>query len=458
MEVAFEKKNDLQAVVKVNIKKDDYSPKVESELKKTQKKVNVPGFRPGKAPMGMVKKMYGKSIFVDEVTQMANSALYDYLSENKVEYLAQPIMSDSDEAKIDFEKEEDFLFLFELGLAPEVELKISGRNKVTKYVIKVSDEELEKEMDTVLNRYGKQEEVEAAEEKDIIYLICTELDDEGNPLEGGIADKDISTTADLIKNNPLQKKLIGIKKDTTFKGDIFKLFNDNETVISNALGIPKEGVADLNKKFEFTVTDIKRQVPAELNQELFDQVFGEGKASNEAEFKNLLRADLENYYASEADNMFEHELDHVIQEKHDFDLPADFLKKWLIQNNEEFTAENVTEKYEAEARQLRYVLLRNKVLQENEVKIEAQDIEMMSMAYSAQMLRQYGMPNADEQIIRQISENNKKEEGYMNRMQDMVAQRKFMEIAKTKVKADEKEVSVEEFYAIIKKHNEEHNH
>lgn len=459
MEVALEKKDSLHAVLKINISKSDYTPRVETELKKTQKKVSVPGFRPGNAPMGMVKKMYGKGIYVDEVNKMASEALFGYLDENKIDYLAQPLMSNSDEQKVNFDAEEDFTFLFEIGLAPEVELNLSDKDEVTRYKISVSDSELDKEIETLTRRYAKQEPAETAEEKDIVYLNATELGEDGSPLDGGVADKNISTTPELVKDETLKNQLLGAKVGDQFNGDIFTLFDDNTTVISNSLGIQKEGVDDLNKTFSFAVTEIKRFIPAELNQELFDTVFGEGRATDIESFRQLLKEDLERYYDTEADNMFEHSVDHLIYDKHTFDLPEQFLKRWLIENNEgDFNQENIDQKYHDEARQLRYVLLRNKVLADNDIKISAEDVENMSQAYSAQMLRQYGMPNADEALVRQISENNKKEKGYMNRITDMVAQRKFMEVAKTRVKAVETVVGVEEFYAIIKKHNEEHNH
>jgi trigger factor len=459
VEVTFEKKGALEAAVKIRISKEDYAPRVEAEIKKTQKKVNMPGFRPGNAPMGMVKKMYGKGIYVDEVNKIASEALFGYLDENKIEYLAQPMMAENDAVVANFDVEEDFEFVFELGLAPNVQLNLGESDKVTRYKIKVNESEIDKEIESIRRRYAVQEETESADEKDIVYLNASELGEDGKPFEGGLVDKNISTTPDLVKDADLKKQLIGIKVGDQFNGDIFAMFDNNVTVISNVLGIQKEGVADLNKNFSFTVTEIKRMVPAELNQELFDTVFGEGRATDMESFRRLLQEDLEQYYASEAENMFEHNVDHLITDKHEFELPENFLKRWLLENNkEDFSADTIDEKFKTEAKQLRYTLLRNQVISDNDVKITPEEVESMSISYSAQMLRQYGMPNADFALIRQISDNNKKEKGYMNRMTEMVAQRKFMELAKTKVNAIEKEVGVEEFYAIIRKHNEEHNH
>ncbi len=459
MEVTLASKDNLNAVLKISISKADYTPRVESELKKTAKKVSVPGFRPGNAPFGMVKKMYGKSVFIDEVNKMVSESLYGYLDENKLAYLAQPLMSDSPENQINFEEEGDFVFHFELGLAPEIKVNIDSSDTVTRYKISVTDEEVEKEIANIRKRAAVSNPADVAEATDVIYLQVTELNENGETFEGGVADKSISTTADLVKDKATQKKLIGVKAGDELKLNLFKLFNENETVISSSLGIAKEAVNDLHKEFKAVVTEIKRFTDAELDQKLFDETFGPGVVTNEEEFRTELKKSLESYYASEAENMFEHELDHVIQDKHHFELPETFLKRWLIdQNPDSFNAENVEEKFPAEAKSLRYVLLRNEVLKQHDVKINSEDIEAMSMAYAANALRQYGLPNADEELVKRISENYKKEKGHLSQMSDMVAQRKFIEVMKGLVTPVENEVTVEEFYEIIRKHNEMHNH
>ena len=459
MDVKLEKKNNLHAQLKINISKEDYAPRVEAELKKYQKKVAVPGFRPGHAPIGMVKKMYGKSIYVDEVNRLASESMFSYLKENKIEYLAQPLLSESEENKINFEDEDDFLFTFELGLAPEIDMNISSADELVYYKIEVNDQDIDKEIENITRRYAEQQDVDTSEEKDIVYMNATELDESGNPFEGGIEGKEISTTPELIKNEELKRKLTGVKIGDEITADIFDLFNDNETVISTSLGMPKEGISDLNRNFKLEVTSIKRFINSELNQQLFDKVFGEGEVKSEEEFRERLKGSLENYYKGESDHMFEHELDHLIQDKHNFDLPEEFLKKWLMENNPDtFTPENIDEKFNTEAKGLRYTLLRNKVLADNNVEISKEDVDNMSMAYSADMIRRYGIPNPDEALVRRVAEGNLKEEGYMSRMSDMVAQRKFIELVRTMVTPLEKRVSVEEFYEILNKHNHEHNH
>jgi trigger factor len=460
VEVAFEKKDALNAVLRISIAKEDYEPRIASELKKAQKKVTMPGFRPGNAPMGMVKKMYAKSILVEEVNKIASDALFGYLRDNDIKFLAQPLMSDSDEQQVDFEQEGDFLFLFDIGLAPEIPFHISAGDKITKYKISVSDADLEKEVENILKRHAKPEDAETSGLDDVLYLKATELDESGSPLEGGIEGKDISTTPALVKDEATRQLLIGIKKDDAFTADIFKLFNDNETVISNSFGIPKEGVKDLNRDFSFTVTEIKRYISAELNQELFDQVFGPGAVKNEDEFRAKLKEDLEAYYAREAEQMFEHSIDHLVGDKHHFELPDAFLKRWLVENSEggAFTSENIDEKFPSEAAHLRYMLVRNKVLADNNITITEEMTEAMSMAHSFDLIRRYGIPNPSEEMVKKVSENNKKEKGHMSQMADMAGQREFINLLKTIVTPDEKTVGVEEFYEIIRKHNEEHQH
>lgn len=458
MEVTFEKNGSLEASLKISLTPADYTPAVEAELKKVQKKASAPGFRPGHVPMGMVKKMYGKEIYADEVNKLVSQALYGYLEENKINYLAQPLINENEDFKADFDKQEDFVFVFEMGLAPEVSLDLSEKDKVTQYKIKVDDALIEKEIESIRKRYAERVVVDSSESADIVYLIATELDENGQPLEGGLTEKEISVTPEMIKDAKLQKQLLGLKMGDTFTASIFTLFNDNETAISASLGIQKEGVADLNKTFSFIVKEVVRMTPAEMNTQLFDQVFGEGRAENEESFRQLLREDLENYYASEANHMFEHAVDHLITDKHNFELPEKFLKRWLLQESKgEITPENVDEQYEKEAKSLRYTLLRQHILEENQVDITPEEVEQMNMSHSAQMLRQYGLP-ADYDLIKRFADQNAKDKEHIRRMYESVSQGKFMQIAKSKVKAVEKEVSVEEFYDIIKKHNEEHHH
>lgn len=461
MDVQFAKDKDksLSATVTVTLTPEDYKPAVETELKKVQRQVSVPGFRPGKAPMGLVKKNHGRSVLVDEVNRLASNKLFGYLQDEKIDFLGQPLMSKETESKIDFDKEDDFVFAFDLGLAPDFKINVTNEDVVTKYKVKVTDEMLEEEVANVRKRFAEVTDVEKAGEKDIIYGEVTELDEKGESFEGGVLNQAISVTADLVKNEDLQKKLIGIEKGAEIEVDIFALFNDNETVISNTLNIPKEGVNDLNKTFKLKVSEIKHYVDAEINQELFDKIFGKDVVTTEEEFRNKLKESVEGYYENESNNHVEHEISHLISDKHTFELPDEFLKRWLVDTQPEaYKADTIDEKYEQEKAGIRYSLVRERLQKENNLEVKPEDIESASLGYTYNLFAQYGMSNPDQATVQAFSQEQLNKEDYRNRMADIAMNRAVIQLVKNDiVTIEEKEVSVDEFYAIIKAHNEEHH-
>ncbi len=457
MEVNFNKIDDLNATLTVALTKSDYSESVDKELKKHQKNVAVKGFRTGAAPAGMIKSMYGKSILAEELNKLSSKALYDYLKDNNIDILAQPIESATIKSDIDIEKGENFLFAFDLGLAPQFELNISEKDKLDKYVISVDESEVDKEVESLRMRQGTMENVEISEEKDLIYGTLTELNDSNEPFEGGVADKSTSFSPELIKDEKLKSQLIGISKESTLTVNISDLFNGNETVISNSLGIAKEAVNDLNKNFKLHVTEISRRIPAEVNQTLFDAIMGEGAVSNEEEFRTKIKENLEVYYKNESEHQVEHMLTHLLNDKHNITLPDAFLKRWLLVSKEDnYNAENIDERYAAESSTLKEVLIREKVAAKFEIKIEKQDIEDASLGYTLSLFRNYGMQNPDFEFVKKFSDDSLKKEAHVQQMNDIAVRRKVYNKLKEIVSYNEKNVNIEEFYKIIEEHNHQH--
>ncbi len=451
--------NKLSATITVTLTPEDYKPAVESELKKVQRQVSVPGFRPGKAPMGLVKKNHGRSVYVDEVNRLASDKLFGYLRDEKIDFLGQPLMSKETESKINFDAEEDFVFAFDLGLAPDFKVNLSNEDVVTKYKVTVTDEMLEEEVKNVQKRFAEVTDVDKAGEKDVIYGEVTELDEKGEAFEGGVQNQAVSLTADLIKNEELQKQLIGIEKGAEITVDIFALFNDNETVISNTLNIPKEGVNDLNKDFKLKVTEIKHYVDAEINQDLFDKIFGKDAVKTEEEFRKKLRESIESYYDNESNNHVEHEISHLISDKHTFELPDEFLKRLLVDTQPDtYKADTIDEKYEQEKAGIRYSLVRERLQNEHKLEVKPEDIESASLGYTYNLFAQYGMSNPDQATVQAFSQEQLNKEDYRNKMADIAMNRVIIQLVKNEiVTIEEKEVSVDEFYDIIKAHNQEHH-
>lgn len=460
MNVSLDKKDDLNAVLTVELQPEDYKPKVEENLKSYRKRANIPGFRPGMAPMGMIRKMAGTSILADEINKLASSALYDYLKENKIDILGQPLNSEAKDSELDFENGENFVLHFDLGLTPEFEIKFSKKNKLTRYVINVDDKEVDKEIENLSKRYGSLEVVEKTEEdKDSLSGTLTELDGKGNTLEGGVEGKTTTVLLEMIKDKKTRTALLGKKIGDEVDVDVFKLFNDNENVMTSTLGLPAEGIKDLNKKFRFNITEVKRFNPSPIDQSLFDKVFGEGEIETEEIFREKIKENLENYYRSETEHHVNHEVQHLIQDKHDFELPDEFLKRWLQQSYPDtYTEESTDEQYAKEANGLRVQLVKEKLLEDNNVELTSDEINQTSLGYTANMLRQYGMQNPDFDTVREFEQRNKGDENYMRQVRDIAVTNRVTEIIKDMIKIEEKEVTADKFYEILQKHNEQHNH
>ncbi len=459
MQVNFNSIDDLNATITVDIEKNDYAEKIETELKKLQKKAVLKGFRQGAAPMGIVKNMYGKSILAEEINKLASQALFDYLKVNQIDILAQPIESESIKSDIDIEKNEKFTFAFDLGLAPKFEVNISEKDTLDKYVIEIDDSEVEKEIEQLSIRYGELVAADKVSEKDIVYANATELNEQNEELEGGVANKPISFTPEMINDESLRNQLIGATANSTLTVDIKTLFNNNETVISNSLGINKAAVSDLYPNFKLEITEIKSKKVAEINQELFDKVLGEGVANSLEEFKEKIKENINAYYKNESQHQVEHMITHLIADKHDFDLPDAFLKRWLLASkNEHYTTDNVDERYAAEAKTLREVLVREKIAAKYEMKIEKQDIEQTSLGYTFAMFRNYGLQNPDFEMVKKFSDESLKKPDYIQQMNDLAIRKKVYDKITEIVSYNEIKVSIEDFYKAIQAHNEEHKH
>lgn len=449
--VKLENKTDLKATIVIELKPEDYKEKVSQKLKSIRKGANIKGFRIGNAPMGMIKRLHGQNVLVDEVNNAASSSLYEYIQKEKLDILAQPLASKEIKSELNFDKENaDFKYAFDVAFAPEFDLNISTKDKLTRYVLEVSDEDLDKEVENIRRRQGKLVEVEKSIDTDIIYATATELDESGNAFEGGVEAKEISFVSDLVKNKKEQKKVIGVSKGDKVKVNIFQLFNENETVISNTLGIAKEEAQDLNADFALEVTEVKRNELAELNQELFDQVMGKDVVKNEEEFRAKTKENLEIYYKSEAENHVEFEIDELIKNKHKITMPDEFLKRWLLETkSEEYNEDNIDERYDQESLGLLYVLVQEKMAKEYGFEVSREDIEQTSLGYTAQMFRQYGMQNPEFSMIEEFSKNQLKEASYVQRMNDIALRRKMTDKVKELVTIKDKKISVEKFYKEI---------
>ena len=287
MNITRENIDELNAVLKVEISKPDYEDKVETILKDYRKKANIKGFRPGMVPIGLVKKMYGKAVQIDEINKLVTESIRKYLSDEKIEILGDPLPKLDENEKTDFDIESDFTFSFELGLTPAVELKLSKKNKVTLHEIIIDEKMKNDYLNNYTRRFGELKQADSTEDKDVIKGKIEAVDDEGNSLPGGPVTDETSLGIDIIKDDDIKKQFIGKALNDTIDFDIRKAF-PNDTEIAGILRMKKEEIENINGNFRFTINSISRFYPAEVGKELFDKIYGEGIVGNEEEFMKKL--------------------------------------------------------------------------------------------------------------------------------------------------------------------------
>ena len=444
MNITKENIDDMNAVLKVKIEKPDYEDKVETVLKDYRKKATIKGFRPGMVPIGLIKKMYGRAVQIDEINKIVTENIQKYLADEKLEILGDPLPKADEQDKIDFETQQDFTFSFELGLTPAIELKLSKKNKVNEYEIIIDEKMKNDYLDNYTRRYGELRKAEQTEEKDVIKGKIEAIDNNGNVLSEGPSVEDTSLGIDIIKDKEIKKEFIGKNVNDTIDFDLKKAF-PNDTEIAGILHKKKEEVADLGANYRFTIAEISRFHPAELGKKLFDRIFGEGIVNSEEEFMKKIEGEIVINLKRESDFKLMMDIKNLAMEKTDFQLPEEFLKKWLLRVNEKSTEEQIDKEFDRFRKDLKWQLIRNKVARDNEVKISEEELQKEAENMTRLQFQQYGLFYAtDEQIANYAKETLKREED-AKRIADKILEEKVIVLMKELVRLEPKDVTVEEF-------------
>lgn len=432
------------ALVTVSIEKVDYAEKVEKMLRDYRKKANVPGFRPGMVPVGLVKKMYGKAVLAEEINKLVSDGLYDYIRENKINILGEPLPNEADQTPIDFDTQDTFEFSFDLGLAPEFEVELSKKDKVKYYTIAVSDEMIDNQVKSYTGRYGKYIQEETVEEKDMLKGEMLEMAN-GKVNEEGLKVKDAALTISYMKDAD-QKALFATAK----KGDVV-VFNPakayvEEAEISSLLKISKDEAKTMTSDFQFTIESITRYHEAEVNQELFDKVYGEGVVASEADFRAKITENIQEGLVADSEYKFGVDAQEVLIAKYkDIQFPDAFLKRWVLNSNKNLTAESLEQDYPKMVADLTWHLVKDKLAKANDIKVEKEDVEEFAKKMAKAQFAQYGMIGIDDEIVSNYAKDILKKEETLKNIVDKVAEEKVFAIVKANVKLDTKEVSIEEF-------------
>lgn len=433
MNITKENIDALNAVVKVEISAADYQDKVEKLLKDYRTKANIPGFRKGQVPMGMIKKQYGKSIMIDEVNKLLQESLNNFLVEEKLDILGNPLPKMQDSFSWETE---DYSFEFELGLAPEFDVDLSAKNKITQYNIVADEELLAKEVENLQKRFGKLVPVEAVE---VGVNIAGDFVNE----EKGI-DKKSTVTLESISED---KKAAFIGKKV---GDVIEVSSkglfDDEHKLMGALGLGHDEVHGLDIVLTFTIAEINKTELAEINQELFDKLFGENVVSTVEELKEKIKEDAEKQFQQQADQQLLNAITEYLIENTTFDLPAEFLKKWLaVAGEKPMTAEQAAEEFDKSEKGLRYQLIEGKVIKDNNLQISFDELKDYTKGFVRAQMAQYGQLNPEEKDLDDIVGRVLGNQDEAKRLQEQLISQKLLTFYKENITFDVKEVNYEEF-------------
>ncbi|SHM97115.1 trigger factor [Polaribacter sp. KT 15] len=434
MNITKENIDALNAVVKVDIVAEDYQAKVDNILSDYRKKADVPGFRKGHVPMGMIKKQYGQSIMVDEVNKLLQESLNKFLTEEKLDILGNPLPRVQDDFNWDAET---FSFEFELGLAPEFDVDLKSKKKINQYNIVATEDLLDEEVKNIQTRYGKMSTLEeATEHSNVTGTFVNE--------EKGIEKKSTFLVNDL-KGKKNEKKVIGAKVGDVIELETKKLFEDNNK-LQHILGVSADEIKDLDIKVTLTVEEITKTEPADLDKELFDKLFADGSVSSVTELREKIKEDAEKQFLQQSDqHLLNSVIEHLI-ENTKFDLPADFLKKWLATAGEKpLTEEEAAAEYEKSEKGLRYQLIEGKIMKDNDIKLDYAELVDYAKGFIRTQMAQFGNMNPEEKELDEIAGRILQNQEEAQKLQTQLISQKLLAFYKENMTFKTKELSYEEF-------------
>lgn len=445
MNVSLINNDSVRGLIKLEIVKSDYEAAVEKSLRSFRQKANVPGFRKGMVPMGMVKKMYGKQALLEEVNRLVSDNLFKYIRENNLNILGEPLASEAEPSALDFDKDEDFVFNFDVALAPEININMSKEDTLPYYEVKIDDDMLNKQVEAYTANFGTYEAGEEVEEKDLVKGTVAELEN-GAPKEGGVVVENAVLMPMYIKDEAEKAKFIGSKVNTVVVFNPNKAYEGAEAEIASFLHVEKEKVAELTGDFSFEIKEISRHKNAELNQELFDKVFGESVVTSEEEFRNKIREALAEQFTPQCDFKFLSDAREVLVKKAgELKFADDILKRWLLVANEKNTAENIENDYPHIIEDLTYHLIKESLVKANGLKVQDADIEEFAKRVAKAQFAQYGMLSVPEDALENYAKEMLKNKQTMQNILDRAVEEKLAAWLKEQVTIDKKEVTADEF-------------
>jgi trigger factor len=446
LEITLDKKNNTEGLIKIKLTEGDYQPNVEEKVKDYARKANIKGFRQGKVPTGVIRKMFGKSILVDEINHLLSHKLSDYIKENNLKILGEPLPNQEKALTIDWDVQKNFEFEYQIGMVDDFPYDLSSKVKVQSYPIEVDQKTIDETVSDLKKRFGKVNYPEASEADDNLFGPLKEADGDFSREQSFIA-------VDKIEKKE-QKKFIGAKKGDAIEFDIDKVFAD-ENLKAQVLGVSPEEAKSKKGKYILTVETISRTEPAELNIELFDRVFGKDTVTNEAEFIAKIKETIGENYKRESDHFLEHHIEDHFVANTSINLPDDFLKAWLKSSSQgQVTDDVLGQEFEAYKRGLKWDLVKNRIADDNKITVEADEVRAKAKDL---IISQFGGHAFAEQLgdkLDAIADNYLQNENGQNFMQlyNQLRSEKILKYIREHITVQEKKVTVDEFKKIVEEH------
>ncbi len=451
MNISFEAPDKMNGLMTITLEKEDYQGEVEKTLKDYRKRANIPGFRPGQVPMGMIKRQFGTSVKVDVVNKLLGEKLYGYVQDNKIQMLGEPLPSEQQET-LNFESDEPLTFKFDIAVAPEFKAELNDKDTVDYYHIQVDDKLIDQQVEMYQSRSGQYEKAEQydAEQRDMLKGDLRELDGDGNVKEDGITIADASLMPQFIKVEDQKKLFDGCKPGDIITWNPRKAYPDNDAEVSNLLKIEKGNVKDHEGDFTFQVLEISRYVKHEVNQELFDQVFGDGVVTDEKAFRQKIADMISQQLQSDSDYKFLLDVRAYMEQKvGKLEFPEAILKRVMLNNNKDKGADFVEKNFEASIKELGWHLIKEQLVAAQNIKVDDEDLKAVAKEVARAQFAQYGMSNIPDEYLENYAQDMLKKKENVNGLVDRAVDVKLTAALKNVVKLNEKDITLEDFQKLV---------
>lgn len=445
MNISFEKASAVSAVLTVKMEKADYADAVKKSIKNYCQKAQMPGFRPGKVPASLVQKMYGAQVKAEEVNKILGEKLYEYIKQENVNMLGEPLPSEKQQSQ-DIEAQDDFEFVFDIALAPEFEAKLDSKDTIDYYDIEVTDAQVEEQVKAFAGRAGHPESVDSYQDRDIVRGLLAELDENGQPKEGGLQIESASVMPAYFKGEDQKKVFEGVKKNDVVTFNVSKAYEGSDAEVAALLKIKKEEAAAHTGDFTMQIEEISRFVPAEVNQSLFDQIYGLNAVKSEEEFRQKIKEGMTEQYVADSDYKFLLDVRKYMEEKVGaVEFPEELLKRIMKANNPDKDEAFVNDNFDKSIEELKWHLIKEQLVKANEIKVTDDDVKAAAIEATRFQFAQYGMNNIPDQYLEQYAAEMMKKKEQVQGLVERSIDKKLTGALKNVVKLNHKSVTAEDF-------------